>query len=154
MYLPYAVLKVQKITKILKRNENQLIITAGFFSIEACQEVNMKVLYGETQDRNIIKEECRHGKRIAEVILGANFLIHRYFFKTSYIAYHNSIRIYMRVAGGEFGEFPIDEYSLIVVDKKGKEHALHVDRPEYIRKILKWIENNQKEIQIGKEQEK
>ena len=46
----------------------------------------------------------------------------------------------MRVAGGEFGEFPIDEYSIMIEDKEGNEHALHVDRPEYIREILKWIE--------------
>lgn len=102
----------------------------------------------------MVKTQCKNGKRIAEIILGDQILVHKYFFCTSYIAYQDIHRMYMRVAGGEFGEFPIDEYSLIVVDKEEKEHALHVDRPEYIREILKWIGNCQKEIQIGKEKRK
>ena len=114
----------------------------------------MKVLYGKKLDQDFVKVQCKSGKKIAEIILGDRILIHKYFFRTSYIAYVDIQRMYMRVAGGEFGEFPIDEYSLMIEDREGNEHALHVDRPEYIREILKWINAYQKEIQIGKEKGK
>ncbi len=114
----------------------------------------MKVLYGKKQERNVITEQIKGGRRIAEVTLGDQYLVHRYFFRTSYIAYVDIVRAYMRVAGGEFGEFPIDEYSLILEDREGKEHALHVDRPEYIREILNWLQTSQKHIQIGKKGDK
>lgn len=114
----------------------------------------MKVLYGKNLEKDFVKIQQKSGKRIAEITLGDQILIHKYFFRTSYIAYQDIRRMYMRVAGGEFGEFPIDEYSIMIEDKKGNEHALHVDRPEYIREILKWIETYQREIQIGKEKDK
>lgn len=114
----------------------------------------MKVLYGKNLEKDFVKIQQKSGKRIAEITLGDQILIHKYFFRTSYIAYRDIRRMYMRVAGGEFGEFPIDEYSIMVEDKKGNEHSLHVDRPEYIREILKWIETYQREIQIGKEKDK
>lgn len=111
----------------------------------------MKALYGEKRERNVIKQEIRNGKRLSEITLGATFLIHRYFFRTSYIAYTDIERIYMRVAGGEFGEFPVDEYSMIVEDRAGTEHVLHVDRPEYGKQCLEWVKKTQSHIKIGKE---
>lgn len=114
----------------------------------------MKPLYGAKQDRKIIKEECKNGRKIAEVIMGERFLVHRYFFQTSYIAYEDIIRAYMRVAGGEFGEFPVDEYSLILEDPTGKEHILHIDRPEYGKKCLSWLKQTGKNIKIGKTDKK
>lgn len=41
----------------------------------------MKALYGEALERKVIKEQCKKGKRIGEVILGEEWLIHRYFFR-------------------------------------------------------------------------
>lgn len=114
----------------------------------------MKVLYGKNLEKDYVKTQQKSGKRIAEITLGDQILIHKYFFRTSYIVYQDIRRMYMRVAGGEFGEFPIDEYSIMIEDREGNEHALHVDRPEYIREILKWIETHQREIQIGKEKGK
>ena len=110
----------------------------------------MKALYGEALERRVIKEQCKKGKRIGEVILGEEWLIHRYFFLTSYIAYSDIRRAYMRVAGGEFGEFPVDEYSLVLEDLDGNEHVLHLDRPEYGKKCLEWLEKVQSSIKIGK----
>lgn len=110
----------------------------------------MNALYGKAQDRSVIKEQCKNGKRMAEVILGEKWLIHKYFFHTSYIAYSDIRRAYMRVAGGEFGEFPVDEYSLVLVDPDGREHVLHIDRPEYGQKCLTWLEDIQSNIEIGK----
>ena len=110
----------------------------------------MKALYGEALERRVIKEQCKKRKRIGEVILGEEWLIHRYFFQTSYIAYSDIRRAYMRVAGGEFGEFPVDEYSLVLEDLDGNEHELHLDRPEYGKKCLEWLEKVQSSIKIGK----
>ena len=72
----------------------------------------MKVLYGKNLEKDFVKIQQKSGKRIAEITLGDRILIHKYFFQTSYIAYQDIRRMYMRVAGGEFGEFPIDEYSI------------------------------------------
>lgn len=114
----------------------------------------MKILYGSELDRKKIKEEQKQGKKISEIILGKEILIHKYFFHTVYIEYSNIERMYMRVAGGEFGEFPIDEYSIIVEDKEGKEHSLHMDRPEYVQAVLKWVEEHQRHIKTGKRGDK
>ena len=53
-------------------------------------------------------------------------------------------------AGGEFGEFPVDEFSLVLEDLDGNEHVLHLDRPEYGKKCLEWLEKVQSSIKIGK----
>lgn len=110
----------------------------------------MKALYGEKRERQFVTMQMKSGKKVAEIFLGDALLVHRYFFQTSYIAYQDIERIYMQVAGGEFGEFPIDEYSLMIEDRDGKEHKLHVDRPEYIQEIIRWMAQNHPEIKTGK----
>ncbi len=110
----------------------------------------MKPLYGEAVPSDKIKQEKKQGIRYSEVTLGKEYLIHTYFFKTRYIAYKDITRIYMRVAGGEFGEFPMDEYSLVLLDAKDQEHVLHVERGEYIEGVQNVIRENYPHIQIGK----
>lgn len=111
----------------------------------------MKPLYGEAVPSDIIKKEKKQGVRYSEVTLGEQYLIHSYFFKTRYIAYRDIVRIFMRVAGGEFGEFPMDEYSLVVIDAGKQEHVLHVERGEYVQGVQKLIQERFPHIHIGKE---
>lgn len=113
----------------------------------------MKVLFGESLPKETVKEEKKNGIRFAEVTLGKSVLIHTYFFRMVYISYADIRRIYMRVAGGEFGEFPIDEYSLVIEDISGKEHILHMDRGEFVEGIKEWLKIHQPHIVIGKKQE-
>lgn len=110
----------------------------------------MKPLFGEVQTRERVKQEKKNGIKYAEVTLGEELLIHSYFFKTQYIAYRDITRLYMRVAGGEFGEFPMDEYSLVILDKENHEHVLHVERGEYIQGVQEYVQKHHPQILLGK----
>ncbi len=110
----------------------------------------MKALFGNVQTKETVKLQKKQGIRYAEVVLGESLLIHTYFFQTKYIAYADIKQAYMRVAGGEFGEFPMDEYSLVLIDKGDQEHVLHVERGEYIKAVLDEMKENHPDILIGK----
>lgn len=110
----------------------------------------MKALFGETQTKETVKLQKKQGIRYSEVVLGESLLIHTYFFQMKYIAYQDISQVYMRVAGGEFGEFPMDEYSLVIKDKGDQEHVLHVERGEYIKAVLDYLKEKQPQILIGK----
>lgn len=111
----------------------------------------MKPLFGNVQTKEFVKQEKKKGIRYAEVTLGSTLLIHSYFFRTQYIAYEDIQRIFMRVAGGEFGEFPMDEYSLVIIDREGQEHVLHVERGEYIKCVQDFVSEHYTHIRIGKQ---
>lgn len=111
----------------------------------------MRCLYGTPLDKVKVKKQIRSGSRKGEVTLGEELLIHRYFFATKYIRYQDIRRAFVRIESGEYGEFPLDEHSLVLVDAGGAEHVLHVGHPGYAQRAVEWMSARFGHIAAGKE---
>ena len=110
----------------------------------------MKCLYGEALEKREVKRQMAAAEKIGELRLGEELLIHRYFFSTKYIRRKDITRVFVRVESGEYGEFPLHEHSLVVIDAGGREHVLHIDHPNFGKETMEKLTAADSRIQTGK----
>jgi len=106
-------------------------------------------LCSEPVDKNVIKIELQNTDKVGEFWIGNKYLIHHYFFVTKYIEYADIRKMFLRIESGEYGEFPVHENSIVIVDSDGKEHALHVEYRGDADQILKYVKEHFKTIEVG-----
>lgn len=101
-----------------------------------------------------IKEEWKSAERIGEIRLGEKHFLHCAFFCHRFIPYDEIKQIYLRVESGEYGEFPVHDHHLIIVDKEKKEYQLHIDHIEDAKEVLKELGKRCPKIKIGIDRKK
>ena len=111
----------------------------------------MKCMFGEAAEKELVKKELAGADRIGELRLGKELLLHRYFFRTRYIRYTDISRVFQRMESGESGDFSVSEHSLVVVDRAGTEHVLHVDYKQYAAEGISRLTERYPHISVGKE---
>lgn len=111
----------------------------------------MKTLTGTELPKEQLKTEWKGAERHSELSLGETVLFHRYFFKTVYIRYTDIVRAYVRIESGESGEYPTFEHSLVLIDREGTEHVLHVEREISAEKTIESMAAAHPHIICGKQ---
>ena len=92
----------------------------------------------------------RSGKAADQFCLSDTHLLHRYFFVTKYIAYDEISRVYLRIESGEYGDLPLAEYSLVIVNTSGEESALHAERKDGAERVIGLLQERCPQIAVGK----
>lgn len=110
----------------------------------------MKCLYGDCPQGDEIKKERKQGINMGEIILGENFLVHRYFFRTKCIRYSDIVNAWLQTEISESGDFGHEEISLCIADPAGKVWKLHADYRAYVTETLDWFREHHPRIRIGK----
>ena len=105
--------------------------------------------FEEAVDKNILKEEFKAAVKTGEGRLGDCHLYYRYFINVKYVSYLNIHKAYLRIESGESGEFLLRESYLILVFSDGMEVKLRFEREENVRTVLKYLNENYPDIEIG-----
>lgn len=103
----------------------------------------------EISDKTILKAEFASAARAGEGRLGENYLFYRYFINVKYAAYHKIQKAYLRVESGEFGEFLLKEFYLILQFTDGTQGKLRFEREERVKEVLAYLEEHFPNIEIG-----
>ncbi len=100
-----------------------------------------------------LKKEFQNAERFGELRIGKKHLFYRGFIRVRFVPFLECSRIYLRIEFGEYGEFPLHEHYIMVKTRQGEEFSLRLDRPDDARKVMIFLGENFKNIELGKEKE-
>lgn len=100
-------------------------------------------------EKDALTAEFKSAKRLGEVRMGETHLFYRYFIRVRYTSYEEIVKAYLREESGESGEFLLKEYYLMLETKNGVMHKLRMEREEYAREALNYLENRYSNILVG-----
>jgi hypothetical protein len=101
-------------------------------------------------EQEALKTEFRESERFGEIRIGKKNLFYRGFVRVRFLPLAECERIYLRIEFGEYGEFPLHEHYIVVLTKKEEELLLRLERPDDAKNLLSFLEENAKEIKLGK----
>jgi hypothetical protein len=95
-------------------------------------------------EQEALKTEFRESERFGEIRIGKKNLFYRGFVRVRFLPLAECERIYLRI------EFPLHEHYIVVLTKKEEELLLRLERPDDAKNLLSFLEENAKEIKLGK----
>ena len=106
-------------------------------------------LAGAEAQKETLASEFKTAKRMGEVRVGEAHLFYRYFIRIRYVSYEEITNAYLREESGESGEFLLKEYYLMLKMRDGALHKLRMERVEYARETLHFLEKKHSYISVG-----
>lgn len=101
-----------------------------------------------------LKEEFNNAERFGEIRMGKNYLFYRSFVRVRFVPLGECSRIFLRIEFGEYGDMPLHEHYIVVKTKQDEEFSLRLERPDDAKKVMLFLMENSKEIELGKEKRK
>ncbi|MDE6387101.1 MAG: hypothetical protein K2L82_04735 [Lachnospiraceae bacterium] len=106
-------------------------------------------LAGAEAQKETLASEYKTAERMGEVRVGEVHLFYRYFIRIKYVSYEEITKAYLREESGESGEFLLKEHYLMLKMRDGVLHKLRMERQEYAKETLSYLEQKYHHISIG-----